>query len=200
MKLRDSLWLWGQEPDGHGGPQYNIPTGNAIDCVQGAAWLGIPNCCRVVLQGKPEPPFEPESRRLQGFRQVVWSGIGDSGSKRNDGGHDDVDEVLRQAGLFPNVTGCLMDDFFRAGEARISQERMQEIRTALHLAGLKLWLVCYDLHWPKLDKYLNFFDVITFWTWNGDHLAQLDENLEKLQQRVPDKLRLAGCYLWNYGQ
>ena len=48
---------------------------------------------------------------MKNVSRVVWSAIGDSGSKRNDH-QTDVEEVLRQASLFPNITGAVLDDFF----------------------------------------------------------------------------------------
>jgi len=42
--------------------------------------------------------------------------------------------------------------------------------------------------------------VVTLWTWKASELDRLDENIEQLAERTPGKRRLAGCYLWNYGE
>ena len=118
--FRDGLWLWGQDAGAHHKPEYgwNIPGENRMGPVEAAAYLDISNCFRVVMGGSPEPPFDAESEKLAGFDQVVWSVLGDKSSVRNDGGADDLAEVLRQAEKYPNVTGGVLDDFFFTGNRR----------------------------------------------------------------------------------
>lgn len=94
-----------------GNAKWKLPDGNQLDPAAGAEYLGIPNVCRVVMCGSPQPPFDDESRKLAAMHKVVWSAIGDSGSTRNDK-ETDLEEVLRQAKLFPNVKGAVFDDFF----------------------------------------------------------------------------------------
>lgn len=198
-KLKDCLWIWGQEPGSHGGASYNIPPGNTVTPVEGAKILGIPNCCRVVMHNKPEPPFDTESERMKDLKQVVWSGLGDASSLRNDRGSDDVSEVLRQAAKHPNVRGCILDDFFLASGPRIAPERMLEIRKSLHAAGLTLWMVSYDLDWRDFPANKDYFDVISFWTWNGFENHLIEGRLRRLHSMLsPGQKAMAGCYLWNY--
>ena len=198
----DDIWLWGQNAGSHHG-LWNLPGINKLETVEGAAFLGIKNCCRVVMSNNPTPPFDEESAKLAGFEKVVWSVTGDSSSKRNDLS-DDCDEVLRQAALFPNVTGGVMDDFFRPEEksARFTVEKVREIARKLHNAPrqLELWLVYYA---ALLDidyrDYLDAVDVITFWSWNSAELAKAKENIERVISGTPAKKHYAGCYLYNYG-
>ncbi len=171
---------------------------------EGAAYLGIPNCCRVVFGGSPKPPFDAESEKLLAFKNVVWSIVGDASSHRNDNGGDDLDEVLRQAEKYPNIVGGVLDDFFRSStrDARMSVARLKEIRERLHGAPrpLKLFLVYYAaLFEIDYQEYLNEVDVISFWSWNSNQLKAAEENLERLVSITPGKKRMAGCYLYNYG-
>ena len=199
MKLKERLWIWGQDAGSH--DDYDLPGHNTIGPIEGAKILGIPNCCRVVMHGNPEPPFDAETARLAAsFDRIVWSGIGDSGSTRNDGGGDDVAEVIRQAKLCSKVKGCVFDDFFKADGPRITHARMKQIVDMLHEAGLFLWLVSYDLTLPGLLEYKDYFDGITLWTWSGKDLAILDERLLKLRKMLrKEQQAIAGCYLWDYG-
>ena len=198
MKLKERLWIWGQDAGSH--DSYRLPGHNTVGPMEGAKILGIPNCCRVVMHGSPEPPFDGETARLAaGFDRIVWSGIGDAGSHRNDGGGDDVAEVIRQAKLCPKVKGCVLDDFFKADGPRITRERMAQIVEKLHDAGLFLWMVSYDLDWPPLAAYKDFFDGISLWTWSGKDLFSLDERLLRLRKMLRnDQQAVAGCYLWDY--
>ena len=205
--LRDNLWIWGHDAGCHhsgAGLQWKIPGTNKMGPVEGAEYLGIPNCCRVVFEGNPKPPFDAESEKLRSFNKVVWSVIGDTSSSRNNDGADDLDDVLRQAELFPNVTGGILDDFFRleTKDARMTPERLQEVADKLHASPrpLELWLVYYAaLFEADYSKYLEKVDVVSFWSWDSKQLAQAEENLEKIISMTPGKKHYAGCYLYNYG-
>ncbi|MBR7121293.1 MAG: hypothetical protein IKC94_03525 [Lentisphaeria bacterium] len=204
--FRDSLWLWGQDAGSHHKKEYgwNIPGENKMGPVEGAAYLDISNCFRVVMGGTPAPPFDAESEQLAGFDQVVWSIMGDKSSVRNNDGADDLEEVLRQAAKFPNVTGGVLDDFFspETADARITLPRMREIRDRLHSAPrpLELFLVYYAALFDiDYTPYLELADVITFWSWDSAQLARAGENLDKIIAMTPGKKHFAGCYLYNYG-
>ncbi|MFH1902589.1 MAG: hypothetical protein ABIK20_00810 [Candidatus Omnitrophota bacterium] len=209
VKLRDKLWIWGQDPGSHHGKtnQWHLPGQNIMTPLEGACYLGVKNCCRVVMGGYPKPPFDQHSMALVSMNEVVWSAVGDSASTRNDENQTDIDEVIRQAEKFPNITGAVLDDFFVTSaqnkKARHSVESIRNLRDKLHgfsQRKLDLWLVWYE-HQIDFDvqDYLDLSDVITFWTWNGSDLAMLDKNIKKVLDRTPGKRRLAGCYMWDYG-
>jgi hypothetical protein len=214
MKLkRDNLWIWGQHPGCHHAGGYKLPGENRMDSAEGARYLGIPNCCRVVMQDKPAPPFDAESEKLKGFKQVVWSSVGAGSTTRHRTNQSDLEEVLRQAGKYDNVTGAVLDDFFPSAEdfetntgdrARHTIDSIRSMRDRLHgFPGRKLdlWLVWYDYQLDfNVEDYVDLCDVITFWTWEGSQLSKLDENIEKFVRKTPGKRRLAGCYMWNYGE
>lgn len=213
MKLtHDNLWIWGQHPGCHHAGGYKLPGENLMDSTEGAKYLGIPNCCRVVMQDKPAPPFDAESEKLKDFRQVVWSTVGAGSTTRHGANQSDLEEVLRQATKYKNITGAVLDDFFPSAEgfenggerARHTMDSIRSMRDRLHNfpdRKLDLWLVWYDyqLDFPVTD-YVDLCDVVTFWTWEGSQLDKLDENIEKLVAKTPGKRRLAGCYMWNYGE
>ena len=201
-EFKDDIWLWGQNAGSHHG-LWSLPGVNRLDVVEGAAFLGIKNCCRVVMGNHPVPLFDEESAKLSGFDNVVWSITGDASSNRNDD-FDDCDEVLRQAELFPNVTGGVLDDFFRpgSGSARFSVEKMSAIADKLHkaLRPLELWLVYYaKLLDIDYQNYIDAADVVTFWSWDSRQLAASEDNIEEVISRTSGKKHYAGCYLYNYG-
>lgn len=184
-----------------------------MDSAEGARYLGIPNCCRVVMQDKPAPPFDEESAKLRDFKQVVWSAVGAGSTSRHGANQSDLEEVLRQAEMHDNVTGAVLDDFFPSVEdfdvdsesrARHTLDSIRSMRDKLHgfpKRKLDLWLVWYDYQLDfAVQDYVELCDVITFWTWEGSQLSRLDENLAKLVNKTPNKRRLAGCYMWNYGE
>ncbi len=205
--LRERFWIWGHDPGCHHNTRnnvYKLPGVNRMDSLEGARYLGIPNCCRVVYGGKPERPFDSEAEKLTPFRQVVWSILGDAGSKRNDNGGDDLAEVLRLAEKYPNIQGGILDDFFRpqTKDARFGRNRLAEIRDSLHHAPrpLELWLVYYaGLLDIDYTEYLKLCDNISFWSWTGADLANAEKNLDRIIAMTPGKKHYAGCYLYNYG-
>jgi hypothetical protein len=214
-RLKDNFWLWGQNPGSHhvGSPVggYKLPGINHMDSKEGCDFFGIDKCLRVTMSTGPFPPFDAEAGKLKDLKEVVWSAIGAGGAKiySNDN-HSDVDEVIRMAKMYPNVTGAVMDDFFHASEepgktsGRHSIQSIQNIREKLHSfkkRPLDLWVVWYTYQLDfKVAKYLDLCDVITLWTWKASDLSELDTNFQKMIYRTPGKRRFAGCYMWNYGE
>ena len=105
-KLREKFWLWGQSPDSHA--VHKVPP-SRMTAMEGCACFGIDRCCRVVMCSHPRPPFDQESIAMEPLKEVVWSIVGACGTVENNNGKGDIDEVLRQADLFSNVTGGVLD-------------------------------------------------------------------------------------------
>lgn len=209
--VRDKLWLWGQSPDGHnaadGSINYNLPGHSRMTAMEGNIFFGIPNCCRVRILGHPQPPYDQESLVMDSLDQVVWSLLGAGGEQATEWG--DLEEVLRQARMFPNITGGVFDDFVSPVRLPVyTPEKLRAMRKRLREdAGrpLDMWVVYYerDLYRPELNDQLlprlQEFDVVTFWTWYGNELANLERNLDTVISMLPGKRMMAGCYLWDYG-
>ncbi len=205
-KLRDKVWLWGQTPGSHHAAKgYNLPGENRMTPVEGCEFFGIRNCCRVAMRLGPIPPFDNESEAMKGLDQVIWSAIGAGGVHRNEEFYGDLEEVIRQAKNYPNITGAVMDDFL-LNEARRNNfvpAKLRQMKEQLrHDAGraLEFWTVYYDRELQlQVQEYLEVFDVITFWTWYGENILQLRQNLDLVLSRNPGQRLLAGCYMWDYG-
>jgi len=203
--VRDKLWLFGmpiKDPRQRAAWLPPLPPGHQMTTFEAASYLGIHNALFVVQANFPEPPFDSYARTLLPLKRVVWSILGDSTSNRTD-----LDEVLRLAERFPNITGGIMDDFFRHPKregpvARYTLEEIEQFRARLHRAArpLELWVVIYahQLAMPT-DEYLERCDAITFWSWWGRELPQLEENFARLEARAPNKPKLLGCYFMDLG-
>ena len=217
MKIRDAVWLWGQDVMGHHqvGPKkeniWNLPGVNRMGPVEGARYFGIDSICRVVMSGKPEPPFHGEMEKLSEIRNVIWSILGDGGSDRSGKHADDLESFLELVGKYPNLRGGVLDDFFHTAEkaqetgslARISLERLKEIRNTLHglLPRQELWMVIYEAFLSeKYAPYLAQCDAVSFWTWySREHLPLLKDNLQRTFDLSPEQKHLGGLYLYDYG-
>ena len=153
----------------------------------------------------PFPPFDDESVPLDKLDEVVWSIVGAGSVQRNEENLFDLDEVLRQAKLHPNVIGGVMDDFLQNERRReiFSPEVLKKVKNLLRTAvgrPLEYWTVYYEREMHlDVQEFLDVFDVITFWTWFGENLQHLEENLNTVISANPDKRFYCGCYLWDYG-
>jgi len=204
--IRDCFWLWGQTEGTHHatGNKFCLPGKNRMTPIEGCEYYDIPNICRVVSTGLPVPPFDQEAPKLDGLDQVVWSiqGCLDSARYQN-GTLDDLEEVLRIAGLHPNIIGGVMDDFLNRRDS-FPPERLQRIRDSLHCRlnrTLQLWLVVYTHELStEIKPYLDLADTLTTWTWWAKDLPLLEENYAKIRSLCGmDKPIYAGCYMWDYG-
>ena len=203
--LKDNLWIWGQPAGSHHKVDnncWNLPGENKMGPLEGAQHLGIPNICIVTSGDDPAPPFNNLAETLKECPQVAWSIIGDASSKRYSDGKTDLDEVLKVAKKYPNITGAVMDDFLRPERREVfSPEVVGQYADRLHADGLELWTVIYEFELiEEARPYLEKCDVISFWTWEGQNLKDLDNNLKKLKELVGEGKKIfTGCYLWDYG-
>ncbi len=196
MKLRDKLWLWGQTPGlHHVWDVYGLPGTSRMTPAEGARYFGIPNVCRVMMGGWPQPPYEQEAMVLDGFDNVVW-GMSVLDKEIRDG-------VIKVANDHPNIKAAILDDFFTdASLEKQPPSAVAETREFLRTAGnrpLELWAVIYNKElYENRKPYINECDVITFWTINGKFLPDLEKNFEKLKTLTGDKPIYCGCYMWDY--
>ncbi|MBR2625341.1 MAG: hypothetical protein IKD23_02965 [Lentisphaeria bacterium] len=205
-KLLDGVWLWGQNPGSHHvNPDYRLPGKNVMTPVEGCEFFGIDRCCRVAMGAGPYPPFDAESAPLDKLHSVVWSIVGAGSVQYEEGKLGDLDEVLRQAEKHPNIVGGIMDDFLQneARRALFSPAVLREVKNTLRTAigrPLEYWTVYYEREMDlDVQEFLDVFDVITFWTWYGENLWKLEENLDTVISNNPGKRLYCGCYLWDYG-
>ena len=204
--LRDRCWLWAHTEGAHN-QAWGLPAASRMTPVEAAYYLGVSNLIMVVYRNEPRPPFDRHAVAMRPLKRVIWSIVGDSGSKRNDE-QSDLESVLALGARFPNIHGAMMDDFFLsqpgpAGEqARYSLAATQQFRDKLHAAPrpLELWVVVYNMLLDRpIAPWLDACDVLTYWTWQADELAHLERDLDRLDALAPKARKVLGCYLWDYG-
>ena len=64
---------------------------------------------------------------------------------------------------------------------------------------LDIWVVLYthQLDLP-VARHLEQCDLVSFWTWNADELADLEHNMGRLERINPGSRISLGCYIWDY--
>ncbi len=203
MKIQDTFYLWGQSVNSHYGYGFGE---SKMTHLEGCEFFGIDRCCRVAMRGNPAPPFDAESEAMAHLKEVIWSIVGAGGMENHNDGRGDLDEVIRQAKMFPNITGGVLDDFFVSEERRkaFNPEIMLKMKQEMSEGAgrsLDLWVVVYEnnLELP-IREHLAVCDVTSFWTWRGvDNLPSLEKNFEKFCEMTPGKRHLNGIYLYDYG-
>lgn len=206
--LRDRFWLWGHEAGCYhrmpGNPWHLPGAFSRMTPAEGAFYLGIPNVIMVRFGNQPQPPFRQHALPLLPLKRFLWSIVGDSGSTDNDRSPD-LAAVLDLVPEFPNLTGAIMDDFFRRDAVRPGRYTVEQVaafRRQLRRGPrpLDLYVVAYthDLDYP-IGDHLAAAAAVTFWTWQAAHLHQLEANFARLEAIAPATRKLLGIYLWDFG-
>lgn len=171
---------------------------------EGAFYLGVPNVIMVRYANEPTPPFDQYAMALSPLKRVVWSIFGDSTSSGND-----LATARKLSLRFPNINGVIMDDFFERTNKDGKKElapytpgQLADVRNQLKITGRKLdlWVVLYahQLGLP-VGEHLKQCDLVTFWTWHAQELANLERNFERFEKITPSGRRLLGCYMYDFG-
>lgn len=200
----DHFWLWGHEPGSHN-KDWGVPTPSRISPVEAAFYMGIPNLIMVRYGAQALPPDSQYAVPFRALRRTVWSVVGAGGTHQA----GETDAVLDLPGTLPNMTGVMMDDFFRrsddpAGVGTLPLETLRGMRDRLarHGRRIDLWVVLYDhqLGLP-VGQHLALCDKVTFWTWRAPDLAHLEANFARFEEITPPGCgKVLGCYMWDYGQ
>lgn len=215
--VRDRLWVFCNPVNA----DYDyVRRRSVMTPLEGAIYLGVPNMIMVNQypdrHGGPlprpdedgwyqpwEPPFEQYAFPLQLEKRVVWSIVGAGGVTTA----SEREQVLAMARKTPNIVGVFMDDFFQFRKepnpklASLTLDEVRSVQRDLKGSGKKLDLYV-TLYTQGLDhpigEYLEQIDVVTFWTGETAELADLDQNLTRLEKLAPKSRILLGCYTAEY--
>lgn len=197
--VRDRIWIWGGAPGATNDDWGHAPS--RMTAAEAAFYMGIPNLFLIRHKGRPQlEEYDQYAIALSPLKRVVWAVVesgGETAPERRD-------YVLKMPARFPNISGFIMDDYFKGdGTAHLTVDQLRELQQRRRTADgrtLPLYVVVYthQLHLPIQD-HLKYCDKITFWTWKSEDLARLQENFERLEKITPDHPKLLGCYLWDFG-
>jgi hypothetical protein len=199
--VRDRLWLWSHVAGSYNG-KFNLPGKSRMTPAEAGFYMGIPNIFMIHLAGQPEPPLAQYALAFEPLREVVWGIVAA-------GGHTNAQEremVLELALENPQISGVVMDDFFRGKkEGKIASLTVEEVRALKERLvtprkKLDLSVVLYEHQLePEISEHLKLCDVVQFWTWRGENLDHLAANFKKAEQLVPGKRMALGIYWWDFG-
>ena len=90
--------------------------------------------------------------------------------------------------------------------AALSPDQVTEVQKELHTFApkcrgrkLDLSIVWYthQLH-PSIKRHIDAVDVVYLWTWNANHLVDLERNFKAFRDICPDVRIRLGIYMWNF--
>ena len=196
--MRDLFWIW-THAEGAYKKEYGLPRPSRMTPVEGATYLDVPNLLFIRYSGNPPLPFDQYAISFRPMRRVIWSLVGASGQSSD----AEREHVLDLAKRFPNIVGFIMDDYFRPdGNGSLTVEQLKELRKHLVIGGKQhdLFVVLYQhqLALP-VQAHLDFCDKITFWTWEAQHLKNLESSFDQLEKLAAKHGKFLGCYLWDFG-
>jgi hypothetical protein len=202
--VRDRLWVFtcvaGSDNDSL--KAGNFPRMSRMTPAESAFYLDVPNLMMIRWRGQPEIPFDQYAIPFRPLKRLVWSLVGSGGET----GAEEQKATLEFAARSPNLTGFIMDDFFvepKQGQANLSLDELRNLREKLVINGRRrdLYVVVYQHQLdPAIKPYLELCDKITYWTWHARDLANLEADFARLEQLAPDKPKLLGCYMWDFGE
>ena len=205
-KFGDLLWAWGtvrtdseQKDIADLGPATFVESSAA----QKAKLLGVPN---VIMAGSGMPRDDTmalrETKRVSGAAHVVWEIATDDGEHKPPFRYDKTAQRIKLvAEKYRQVNGILLDDMtslsmkagFRAEHIRVLREQLP--------ARVKVWGVVYTMNLGQtaVDPVIEALDVINLWVWHAKDIAQMEENVGKIERKFPKKPIVLGLYLYDYG-
>ena len=119
----------------------------------------------------------------------------------------DVDEAkhLSEMSLkYPNIIGGVVDDMIGNCGPKYSRKIYMEMHDALKSANpnLELYGVVYTHELdgnPMSKRLVDCIDHVILWTWDKNHLMDLDVNIEKCLRLFPGKPIMMGVFMFDYG-
>jgi len=221
--IRDRLWMWGHDSGSLRHYISDKQSGGTILPAAAIKYMGISNVCMVPFTGTPRPEAYDEYARQfadPAVKRFTWSFV--HGSSRNS--NKIKAAALRQAAKYNNFVGLDMDDFFRGravstskelnadgksstiAPAALSPSQVIDVQkelstTASKCRGKKLDLsIVWYTHQlnPSIKAHIDQVDVVYFWTWNANHLANLEKNYKAFRDICPDVRVRLGVYMWNF--
>lgn len=197
--IKDRTWIWGH-PYNSCKSYYDTKEDMDVTPAEGARYFGAKNVYYVPFGHKMD--IIKKSKDLDG---IIKTGL--SVENWGDLQANKMDETFKLVPLFPNLNRMVFDDFFNAGivphiptAGSESVEDMLRHRERIHAAGLEMWVVLYQMQLDMdIEKYLEIFDGVSFWFWHEPTNEEYDLNIQRFFKKTPNKRRLVGTYLFNFG-
>lgn len=210
MRLRDCFWLWGH-PEGRYNGEFGNDGVSRMTPMEGCLYLGVRNTFMIPDGWEiNRRQYNKAFTTLNGVAWECFNAFQDPAS---------VEPLIQEAQDFPNINGVVFDDFQRGGVehyTKLPPQNLWDVRNRLHhndVRRLNMWMVLYTHEFglspddskasayndDTFQPYIAPFDGIIMWTWREKNYREIPEKFEIFKKLTEGKHRMAGCYLWDFG-
>lgn len=193
-QLREKVWIWGHPENSLKG-HYGLVKDSNVTPIDGMKYLGARNIFYVPMS-RPCNKDEKSIGLQENCISFGWS-------KEI---IDDIDDIIERKKKFASFNILIYDDFFQTDNEGnnafcINKEKLLANKKKLNDNGLEMWVVFYERDKDiDISEYLDCFDGISFWFWNQPSEEQYQETIKMFIAKTPNKKRLVGCYLYDFGR
>lgn len=194
MKLREKVWIWGHPENSLKG-HFGLTKESDVTPIDGMEYLGARNVFYVPMWR----PCDRDARSAE--MQEACLSFGWSKEPI-----DNIDDIIERKKKFPSLQIVIYDDFFQADNDAnnafsLSKEELALNKKKLNENGIEMWMVYYERDKDvDISGYLEYFDGVSFWFWYQPTEEQYHETIKTFLEKTPNKKRLVGCYLYDFGR
>lgn len=194
MKLRDKIWIWGHPTNSLKGA-FGLTKESDVSPIDGMRHMGVKKICYVTM-GRACDKDEISSEMQENCVEFGWS----------KDPSDNIDDIIARKKKNPSYKILIYDDFFSEANVgnnafSINKAELLENKKKLNENGIEMWMVYYESNLNvDISDYLDLFDGISFWFWNQPTEEEYLTTMEKFIEKTPNKKRLLGCYLYDFGR
>lgn len=209
MLLRDKFWLWGH-PEGRynlNAEDFGCPDVSRMTPMEGCLYLGVRNTFMVPVG--VDVNRRQYNKSFKTLNNVGWECF-EACEKP-----EIIDTLIEEAKDFPNISCVVVDDFkvLENGVPKYKKlplSALEKINHKLHdndVRKLDSWMVLYTFQFgidesedKEFQPYMDEFDGVIMWTWKESDIPLIPEKFELFKKYTPNTRRMAGCYLYNFGE
>lgn len=194
MKLRDRVWIWGHPENSLKG-HFGLTAESDVTPIDGMRYLGARNVFYV-------PMWRPCDRDVKSA-EMQENCLSFGWSKEPT---DSINDVIKRRKRYPSFKRLIYDDFFQSDNVgnnvfSIDKNELSENKKILNDNGLEMWVVFYERDKDvDISEYLQYFDGVSFWFWKQPTEEEYQETVKTFIEKTPNKKRLIGCYLYDFGR
>ena len=202
MLLRDKFWLWGH-PEGRYNNEFGNTKASRMTPMECCTYLGLRNTFMVPVG--VDVNKRQYNKSFTALNEVGWECF-EAGVKP-----ELIESYIEDAKDFSNIGSVVLDDFYRQKNyGKATLDNIWKISQRLHnneVRPLNMWMVLYTHEFgvdekkdADFSKFIEPFDGIIMWTWCEKDVPLIPEKYEIFKKLTPNKRRMFGCYLYNFGE
>jgi len=212
MTVRDKLWLFASRA--HDDDIFFLRAKerpkarwSRITPAEGAFMLGVPNMIMVESDGEPCPYTEDAFGYLESccrIKNLLWSVTGSAGYRNG----NEEEFICDMAEKYPNIVGAYFDDFHGDYRKQSTLEEPQirelfrKVRTQIDKAcrPMESWATVYVTQLKKYPQdFYDDLDGVIMWNIRKIEPEKVEEDFKQFEEYLPNKKKMMGIYLINYG-